>query len=82
MSSWRLDVYAVYTRSKLINFCFRCICSAEESKKDKLLVDPDPNLFYTKRKQVRGSDSTCSNATSSAVNVSSDGYSVSFPQNG
>ena len=51
-------------------------------KKDKFLVDPDPNLLNTKGKQARQSDSTCSNATCSAVSVSSDGNSASFPQNG
>ena len=84
MSSWRLDFYTVNAGSKLIKFCFHCIFSVEEyisQKQDKFLVDPDPNLLYTKQKQARQCYSTCSNATSSAVSVSSDGNSESFPQN-
>jgi len=45
-------------RSLLIFVCY--IFSVEEyisQKKDKFLVDPDPNLPYTKRKQARPSDS-------------------------
>ena len=50
--------------------------------KDSFLVDPDPDLLYTKRKLTRQSDSVDSNIpTSSAPTVSSDNK-VSFPQHG
>ena len=50
--------------------------------KDSFLVDPDPDLLYTKGKLTRQSDSVDSNIpTSSAPTVSSDN-NVSFPQHG
>ena len=75
----------LFTLGRSLLICFRCILSVEEyitQKKDKSLVDPDPNLLYTKRKQARQSDSPCPNTTSFAISVSSDGNSESCPQNG
>lgn len=71
----------LFQRSNGIFVCyiFSVQSALVKKKKDKFLVDPEPNLLYTRRKQARQSDSTLSNATSSAVRVSSDDNNVSFP---
>ena len=49
-------------------------------KKDKFLVEANPNVLKTKRKQARQSDSICSECHQFCQPVSSDDNNVSFSQ--
>ena len=48
--------------------------------KDGFLVDPDPDLIYTKRKLAKQNESAATNTTTSSVITFSTANNFSFPQ--
>ena len=50
--------------------------------KDGFLVDPDPDLIYTKRKLAKQNESAATNTATSSVITFSTANNFSFPQHG